>query len=98
MQFSISELATAKEANIPLTQLIWDNTCYGEIRNYMEAADIKPEGVDLYTPDFGLLAKAYGWEVAHVTSMDELRHAAKTGYETAQNLVVLGIADIEMGA
>lgn len=95
VQFSISELATAKEAGLPLTLLLWDNSCYGEIRNYMVDAGIPPEGVDLVSPDFALIAKAYGWEVARPTSLAEFREVIAEAHRARRYLMVLGIEDLK---
>lgn len=97
VQFSIAELATAREAGVPLTLLLWDNACYGEIRNFMTKAGIEPEGVDLISPDFGLLAKAYGWEVARPTDLAEFGRVIVEARAARRNLVVLGIESLKRG-
>lgn len=95
VQFSIAELATAKEAGLPLTLLLWDNACYGEIRNYMEAADIYPVGVDLVSPDFSLIAKAYGWEVARPVNIADFRKVIAAAHDQRRNLLVLGVESLK---
>jgi acetolactate synthase-1/2/3 large subunit len=52
VQFAIAELASAKEAKLPVIMLLYDNKGYGEIKSYMVSKNIPPLGVDLYTPDF----------------------------------------------
>lgn len=95
VQFSISELATAREAGVPLTLLLWDNACYGEIRNFMTDAGITPEGVDLVSPDFGLIAKAYGWDVARPADLTEFTQVIVEARSAKRNLVVLGIESLK---
>ncbi len=97
VQFSLSELATAKEAGLPLTLLVWDNACYGEIRNYMTQAGIPPLSVDLVSPDFGLIARAYGWDVARPADLTEFRRMIVEANEAGRNLVVLGIEALKRG-
>lgn len=62
LQFSIQELASAREIEVPVIVLLWNNNGYGEIKNYMVARQIHPIGVDIWTPDFQLLAKGFGCE------------------------------------
>lgn len=75
VQFSISELASAKEAKLPVILLLFDNKGYGEIKSYMMSQNIPPLGVDLYTPDFIGIGKAYGWNTEMVGDLDGLRAA-----------------------
>src|SRR5690606_10488519 len=51
LQFTLPELAAAVEARAPIIVLLWNNRGYGEIKHYMQNADIAPVGVDIYTPD-----------------------------------------------
>jgi acetolactate synthase I/II/III large subunit len=61
LQFTLAELGTAIEAGVPLILLLLNNYGYGEIKSAMLAAGATPVGVDLHTPDFQALARAYGW-------------------------------------
>ncbi|MCO8162983.1 5-guanidino-2-oxopentanoate decarboxylase [Pseudomonas sp. 21LCFQ010] len=60
MQFSLSELASAVEAQVAIIVLLWNNQGYGEIKSYMQRRDITPLGVDIYTPDFLTIARGFG--------------------------------------
>lgn len=60
-QFTLAEMGTAMETRARLIVLLLNNRGYGEIKSAMRAADMEPLGVDLYTPDFPALARAYGW-------------------------------------
>jgi len=73
LQFTLPEMASAVEANAPVIVLLWNNHGYGEIKRYMQNRGIAPVGVDLYTPDFLALAKAFGCNAARATSFDHLR-------------------------
>lgn len=74
LQFSLAEMGTAVEAQADIVMILWNNRGYGEIKSYMEGAAITPLGVDIYTPDFRLLAKGYGW--GHMTADDPAAMAA----------------------
>ena len=60
LQFSLAELGCAVEEKLPLILLVWNNQGYGEIKDYMISKQIAPVGVDLHTPDFVAIGKAYG--------------------------------------
>jgi acetolactate synthase-1/2/3 large subunit len=60
LQFTIAELASAVEAEVPLIVLLWNNDGYGEIKTYMLERKITPIGVDIFTPDFQTIAKGFG--------------------------------------
>ncbi|SAK75822.1 glyoxylate carboligase [Caballeronia calidae] len=81
IQFTLPELASAVEARVSVIVLLWNNFGYGEIRKYMAQRNISPVGVDIYTPDFAVLAKGFGCETARVDNPQaldaELRRAAK---------------------
>ena len=58
--YSISELATAKQHNVPVTWLIVDDGGYGILREYMVGAFGKATATELARPDFVKLAEAFG--------------------------------------
>lgn len=63
LQFSSAELIAAKEAGAGVILLLWNNTSYAEIRDYMNARSVPLLGVDILTPDFAALAQSC--HVAH---------------------------------
>jgi acetolactate synthase-1/2/3 large subunit len=62
LQFSSAELIAAKEAGVGVILLLWNNSSYAEIRDYMNAKAVPLLGVDILTPDFAALAQS-----CHVT-------------------------------
>lgn len=58
--YSISELATAKQHNVPVTWLIVDDGGYGILREYMVGAFGKATATELARPDFVALAESFG--------------------------------------
>lgn len=72
LQFSLSEFATATDADITLTLIVHANGGYGEIKTSMIAEGIEPVGVDLMVPDFLAIATAYRWRSIQLLSLDEL--------------------------
>ena len=79
-QFTLQELSAAKEIEAPVIVLLWNNQGYGEIKSYMISKQIQPIGVDIFTPDFQLLAKAFGCEAVKLgdpADLPALLHAAR---------------------
>lgn len=72
LQFTLPELASAVEARIPVIVVIWNNAGYGEIKRYMNERDITPVGVDIFTPNFLVLARGFGCVGQRVESVGEL--------------------------
>jgi 5-guanidino-2-oxopentanoate decarboxylase len=59
-QYTLNELGTAVEHNLPLIILLWNNDALGQIRDDMVQKAIQPNAVTLQNPDFQMLAKSYG--------------------------------------
>jgi acetolactate synthase-1/2/3 large subunit len=72
LQFTIQELASAREIEAPVIVLLWNNNGYGEIKDYMVARQIHPIGVDIFTPDFQALAKGFGCEAVKLINPADL--------------------------
>jgi acetolactate synthase-1/2/3 large subunit len=62
LQFTVSELATAADLDLPLPVVVFDNGGYGEIRAEMLSRGDTPRGVDQRTPDLCAIARAYRGE------------------------------------
>jgi acetolactate synthase I/II/III large subunit len=73
IQFTLAELGSAVEAEAPIIILLWNNDGYGEIKRYMKRRGIPSLGVDLHTPDFLRIARAFGCKAARPASFAELR-------------------------
>jgi acetolactate synthase-1/2/3 large subunit len=71
--------------------MLHDNKGYGEIKSYMVSQNIPPLGVDLYTPDFIGIGKAYGWHAERVGDLDALKAALVAGSERQEpTMIVFG--------
>jgi acetolactate synthase-1/2/3 large subunit len=69
LQFTLAELGTAVEAGAKVIILLLNNDGYAEIKLFMQEKGIAPVGVDLFTPDFLALARAYSW---HAERLEEI--------------------------
>ncbi len=68
--YSIAELATARQHNLPVTWLIVDDGGYGILREYMQGAFGKATATELVRPDFVKLAEAFGVPARKVAPED----------------------------
>ena len=68
--YSIAELATARQHNVPVTWLIVDDGGYGILREYMVGAFGKATATELARPDFVKLAEAFGVPATRVAPED----------------------------
>lgn len=81
LQFTLPELASAVEAQVPLIVLLWNNHGYEEIKKYMLNRDIKPVGVDIHTPDFIAVAQGLGAAAEQVNDVAQLQTALARAVE-----------------
>jgi 5-guanidino-2-oxopentanoate decarboxylase len=72
VQFTLQELMTAVELQLPLPVVVWNNAALAQIRDDMVAAGIEPIGVSGRNPDFQALAAACGAQGVRVRGADEL--------------------------
>ncbi|MFI1174913.1 thiamine pyrophosphate-binding protein [Streptomyces melanogenes] len=70
--YSIAELATAKQYDLPVTWLIVDDGGYGILREYMTDAFGEATATELARPDFVALAESFGVPAVR-TSVESLR-------------------------
>ena len=78
--FTIGELASAVEARAGIAILLWNNSGYKTISDYMVADQIDPVGCLEYTPDFLTIAKGFGCKSIRVDSPEALTEALKTAH------------------
>ncbi len=69
--YAPGELATVAQERIPLTLVIVDDGGYGMLRYDQDVAGADRYGVDLLTPDFCALARAFGVRAQHVDGLED---------------------------
>ncbi|MGW2178080.1 thiamine pyrophosphate-dependent enzyme [Streptomyces sp. NPDC001732] len=77
LQFSVQELATAVQLELPLPVVVFDNGGYGEIRDEMASRGDRPTAVDLPPVDLPGLARAYGGHGVRADSPEALAGALR---------------------
>ncbi|WP_394941753.1 thiamine pyrophosphate-binding protein [Psychromicrobium sp. YIM B11713] len=87
--YSIAELATAKQHNVPVTWLIVDDGGYGILREYMVGAFGKATHTELARPDFVKLAESFGVPARRVEA-SAVRQALEEGFAAeGPNVIVV---------
>ena len=81
LQFSLAELGSATEAGVRVVALLLNNAGYGEIKQFMQQKGIAPLGVDLFTPDFPAIARAFGWHAETLADIGDLPTALRAAAE-----------------
>jgi acetolactate synthase-1/2/3 large subunit len=88
LQFTCAELIAAREAEIGVILLVWNNQCYGEIRDYMQAREIVPLGVEILTPDFKAMAASFHVPYYSARNRGQLQELLQALGDTRQPLMI----------
>ncbi|SSW67838.1 thiamine pyrophosphate-dependent enzyme [Achromobacter agilis] len=79
-----NEMIAAAERGLPVFFIVSNNNCYGSIR--LHQARTYPgryAGTNLASPDFTMIARAFGMETGHVTRPDQVDAAVARGLASA---------------
>ena len=79
--FTLPELGTAIELELPLAILLWDNDGLGQIRDGMISRQMPQIGVSPRNPDFVAVAKGFGAAAEEVAGPDALPEALKRSFD-----------------
>jgi acetolactate synthase-1/2/3 large subunit len=96
-------VATAVEYGIPVTWVVWNNFGYVSIRDLQRGAFgrelstmfVRQESGEIYSPDFALLARAYGAQGVRVESPGELEDVLEAALRSDRPTVVDVLIDME---
>jgi len=88
LMFSVAELMTAVEQRLALPVVVVDNGGYAEIREGMDARGIERLAVDLATPDFAALGRAFGAHGVQAGGVAEVVDAVLAALEADRPTVV----------
>ncbi|MEU7422825.1 thiamine pyrophosphate-binding protein [Streptomyces sp. NPDC040750] len=87
--YSIAELATARQYDLPVTWLIVDDGGYGILREYMTDAFGRPTATELTRPDYAALAESFGVPATHTTPQTLEQDLTKSLTTPGPSVVVL---------
>lgn len=93
--YSIAELATARQYELPVTWLIIDDGGYGILRQYMDETFGQATATELTGPDFVTLAQAFGVSAEDV-SPEQLKAALARACEAEGPNVVIVRTELGM--
>ncbi len=79
--FALGELAALVQERLPVTLLVLDDGGYGMLRFDQQVFGHPERGVDLVTPDWAMLAGAFGMDFAEVGDAEALRGALAVAAE-----------------
>ena len=88
IQFTLAELGTAREENLPLAVLLWNNRSLGQIALGMRQRNIAELAVYPFTPNFADIARAYDCRHVRPASAEELRQALVAAAGTARPTII----------
>jgi acetolactate synthase-1/2/3 large subunit len=87
---NIGELAVARQEKTPIVLILFDDQGYGVLRNIQNAHyDGQTIGVDLQSPDFVSVARAFGFESERVRSAEEFRRAFSKAVQSREPSMVV---------
>lgn len=79
--FSVAELATAVQHQIPLVTIIFNNDAYGNVRTMqIRDYDERVIATDLLNPDFVKFAESFGANAFRAEDEEQLRKAMRYGF------------------
>jgi acetolactate synthase-1/2/3 large subunit len=87
--FTIAELATAADLDVPVVMVIWDNAGYGEIRDSFDRAGATRCGVETTAHDLVTVARGFGVHAVRVATPDELGREVAEAFRTRRPAVVV---------
>ena len=79
--FTSDALATAVQYSLNAVVVLFNNNCYGTIRQMQTCQFGRAIGVDLVNPDFVKLAEAYGAAAQRAATPDQLHDAMRDAFE-----------------
>lgn len=93
--YNIQELATAKLHHIPVTIIIFNDNCFGNVRRFqIEKFGNRVIATDLFNPDFVELANSYGVQAYRATGPTELaEYLAETTVAEEPCLITVDVGE-----
>lgn len=86
--YTVQEMATAIDEDLPVIVLLWNNFALGEIRDGFIRRGIEPLAVTPRTPDHLALAESFGWDACRASSPQELAEILKKASESKQSTLI----------
>jgi len=88
LHFTLGELGSIRDQERPVIVLLWDNAGFGEIERAMQADGVQPVGVELFSPAFEELARAFGFGYEAPGDVDALCAGVMRAVDSRQPRVI----------
>lgn len=89
---NVQDLMTAVMYKIPVTVVIWNDSCYGLIKWKQTLTFCTHSHVDLVNPDFQRLAESFGCRGVTITASDQYRPALEEAFAQKEIPTVISVA------
>jgi 5-guanidino-2-oxopentanoate decarboxylase len=86
--FTVQELMTAAELDLPLPIIIWENGGLKQIQDDLDARGIERVGVEGANPDFELLARAFGCHAVRPDGLEAFQAAVVRAFQSKKPTVI----------
>jgi 5-guanidino-2-oxopentanoate decarboxylase len=86
--YTLTEMATAIDEDIPVVVALWNNNSLQQIREGFEERGIKPIAVSPRAPDFQVIARGFGWETTKVAALADVGAAVAAALEARRPTLV----------
>src|SRR5205823_13085891 len=87
---NIGELAVARQENAPVIVILFDDAAYGVLRNIQNAHfEGRTIGVELQSPDFVAVARAFGFDSERLRSAEEFRRSFATAVKARRPWLIV---------
>ncbi|MBI3013508.1 MAG: thiamine pyrophosphate-binding protein, partial [Candidatus Tectomicrobia bacterium] len=86
--FTCQELATLAQRKLPLVVVVFNDNCYGVLREFQEERYGRITEVDLVNPDFVKLAEAFGIKGVRVEKLGDLSQALAEALDLGEPVLI----------
>ena len=88
IQFTMPELTTGAQTQLPVAVIVWNNEGYAEIENSMRAQAVPVDSTRILTPDFESVARAHHCDYARPVDHAMLETAIKQAHGNTRPTVI----------
>ena len=87
-QYTMQELGTLADIDLPVVVLLWDNGGLKEIELSMEQSQIEPTATRAFIPNLHLLARSYGLGYVKQSSLSDLAPTVEAALKSKTSILI----------
>ena len=87
-QYTMQELGTLVDTDLPVVVLLWDNGGLKEIELSMEQSQIEPTATRAFIPNLHLLARSYGLGYVKQSSLSDLARTVEAALKSKTSILI----------